>query len=131
MSGTQNGIQKSMENIQATEAMKQNTLQYLEAQRTKRKRCVFRQKPYAALRYAMAVICVCIFAGAGGYSVYSRPVSYISIDVNPSIELAVNRFDRVVGQCIECLKAVVCLNLFQHRIGMLRDHRHHQLRIPI
>ncbi len=97
MSGTQNGIQKSMENIQATEAMKQNTLQYLEAQRTKRKRCVFRQKPYAALRYAMAVICVCIFAGAGGYSVYSRPVSYISIDVNPSIELAVNRFDRVVS----------------------------------
>lgn len=28
---------------------------------------------------------------------YSRPVSYISIDVNPSIELAVNRFDRVVS----------------------------------
>lgn len=38
-----------------------------------------------------------LMAGAGGYTVYSRPVSYISIDVNPSIELAVNRFDRVVS----------------------------------
>ena len=28
---------------------------------------------------------------------YHRPVSYISIDVNPSIELAINRFDKVVS----------------------------------
>jgi len=89
MSSAQNKIYKSMENIQATEAMKQNTLRYLETQRTR--------QPYAALRYAMAVICVFLLAGAGGYSVYRRPVSYISIDVNPSIELAVNRFDKVVS----------------------------------
>lgn len=97
MSSTQNGLQKSMENIKATEQMKQNTLRYLEAQRTKQKRNIFQQRPYAALRYAMAVVCVFLMAGAGGYTVYSRPVSYISIDVNPSIELAVNRFDRVVS----------------------------------
>lgn len=89
MSSAQNKIYKSMENIQATEAMKQNTLRYLETQRTR--------QPYAALRYAMAAICVFLLAGAGGYSVYRRPVSYISIDVNPSIELAVNRFDKVVS----------------------------------
>ena len=35
--------------------------------------------------------------GVGGYSIYRRPVSYISIDVNPSIELAINRFDKVVS----------------------------------
>lgn len=97
MGSTQNKIQKSMENIQATEAMKQNTLRYLEAQRTRQNRRIFQQKSYAVLRYAVAVICVFILAGAGGYSVYSRPVSYISIDVNPSIELAINRFDRVVS----------------------------------
>lgn len=97
MSSTQNGLQKSMENIKATEQMKQNTLRYLEAQRTNQKRNIFQQRPYAALRYAMAVVCVFLMAGAGGYTVYSRPVSYISIDVNPSIELAVNRFDRVVS----------------------------------
>ncbi|MDE7274471.1 MAG: hypothetical protein K2N95_15700 [Lachnospiraceae bacterium] len=97
MSGAQNGIQKSMENIRATEEMKQNTLQYLEAQRAKQGRGSFQRKPYAALRYVMAVICIFLLAGAGGYAVYSRPVSYISIDVNPSIELAVNCFDRVVS----------------------------------
>ena len=97
MSSTQNGLQKSMENIKATEQMKQNTLRYLEAQRTNQKRNIFQQRPNAALRYAMAVVCVFLMAGAGGYTVYSRPVSYISIDVNPSIELAVNRFDRVVS----------------------------------
>lgn len=97
MSSAQNKIQKSMENIQATEAMKQNTLRYLEARRAGQNRTAFQQKPYAALRYAMTVICIFLLAGAGGYSVYRRPVSYISIDVNPSIELAVNRFDKVVS----------------------------------
>ncbi len=96
MSRVQNRIQKSMENIRATEEMKQNTLRYLEMQQTKQS-SIFQRKPYTALRYVMAVICVFLLAGTGGYAVYSRPVSYISIDVNPSIELAVNRFDRVVS----------------------------------
>lgn len=97
MSSTQNRIQKSMENIRATEDMKQNTLRYLEMQRARQNHSIFHQKPYATLRYAVAIICVFLLAGVSGYSVYSRPVSYISIDVNPSIELAINRFDRVVS----------------------------------
>ncbi|MDE6619322.1 MAG: hypothetical protein K2K74_02300 [Lachnospiraceae bacterium] len=97
MSSAQNKIQKSMENIRATEEMKQNTLQYLETQRAKQGRGIFQWKPYTALRYVMAVICIFLLAGTGGYAVYSRPVSYISIDVNPSIELAINCFDRVVS----------------------------------
>lgn len=40
---------------------------------------------------------VILLAGLGGYQVYFRPVSVISIDVNPSLELGVNRFDRVVS----------------------------------
>ncbi len=97
MSSAQNKIQKSMENIKATEVMKQNTLRYLEARRVSQNRSASRQKPHAILQYAVAVICIFFLAGMGGYSVYRRPVSYISIDVNPSIELAVNRFDRVVS----------------------------------
>ncbi|MDE5696273.1 MAG: hypothetical protein K2I96_02510 [Lachnospiraceae bacterium] len=97
MSSAQNKIQKSMENIRATEEMKQNTLQYLETQRAKQGRGIFQWKPYTALRYVMAVICIFLLAGTGGYAVYSRPVSYISIDVNPSIELSVNCFGRVVS----------------------------------
>lgn len=97
MSGTQNLIQKSMENIQATEEMKQNTLRYLEAQQMKRNHSIFQRSSHIALRYIMAVLCICLLVGVGGYSVYHRPVSYISIDVNPSIELAINRFDKVVS----------------------------------
>ena len=97
MSGIQNVIQKSMEEIQASKELKQNTLQYLEEQRRRQERKLFHRKPYRALRYALAVICIFLLAGAGSYSVYSKPVSYISIDVNPSIELGINRFDKVVS----------------------------------
>ena len=97
MSSTQNDIRKSMENIRATEAMKQNTLHYLEMQQTKQNLSVYSRKPYTILRYAMTAICVFLLTCVGAYSMYKRPVSYISIDVNPSIELAINRFDRVVS----------------------------------
>lgn len=97
MSGVQNRIQRSMENIQATEEMKQNTLRYLETRQTEQGSGIFQRKSYTALRYAMAVICIFLLAGTGGYAVYRRPVSYISIDVNPSIELAVNCFGKVVS----------------------------------
>lgn len=77
MSSTQNGLQKSMENIKATEQMKQNTLRYLEAQRTNQKRNIFQQRPYAALRYAMAVVCV-FFDGWGRrlYGVQQTSILY-------------------------------------------------------
>lgn len=49
MSSAQNKIQKSMENIKATEVMKQNTLRYLEARRVSQNRSASRQKPHAIL----------------------------------------------------------------------------------
>ena len=33
----------------------------------------------------------------GGYSYIQTPVSYVSIDVNPSVELTLNRVDRVIS----------------------------------
>ena len=77
-----NAIQESMEKIQASEELKQTTLQYLDL--------------YSASRYVLAAACLLVILGIGGYSVYNVPVSYISIDVNPSIELGVNRFGKVV-----------------------------------
>lgn len=35
--------------------------------------------------------------GAAGYFTYTTPVAAISLDINPSIELTVNRFDRVIA----------------------------------
>lgn len=84
-----NRIRESMENIRASEELKQRTLEYLRHERR-----YVRAKRIR--RYALAVACLCLLIFAGGYTVYLRPVSYISIDVNPSVELGVNRFGRVV-----------------------------------
>ncbi len=46
---------------------------------------------------ALAVSMACALLVAGGVKSFLTPVSVISIDVNPSIELGVNRFDRVVS----------------------------------
>lgn len=48
-------------------------------------------------RLAAAACLVLALVGAGGAYVALTPTAYVDIDVNPSIELAVNRFDGVVG----------------------------------
>ncbi len=87
-----NAVRESMERIQAPEELKQSTLRYLEEQR--KQKGDFHAHP--VWRYVLAAACLFFLLSAGGYSVYFRPVSYISIDVNPSIELGVNRFGKVV-----------------------------------
>ncbi len=44
---------------------------------------------------AMCFLLVCIVFSV--YQIYFTPTSVISIDVNPSIELAINRFDKVIS----------------------------------
>ncbi len=88
-----NRIQKSMEKIQATEELKHSTLQYLEEYQKKTRRMGL----YVVRRFALAAAALFLLVGVGSYSVYRYPVSFISIDVNPSIELSINRFGRVVS----------------------------------
>lgn len=52
--------------------------------------------PVKRTAMALAGIMVFILAG-GGYVSYAAPVSSVSIDVNPSVELKMNVYDRVVG----------------------------------
>lgn len=82
-------IRESMKEIQASKELKENTMNYLKQQQR-------RIRARWILRYALAAACLCLMLTAGGYTVYKRPVSYISIDVNPSIEFGVNSFGRVV-----------------------------------
>ncbi len=45
-----------------------------------------------------AAACAAVFAAcAVGWNVYFTPVYALSIDINPSVELGINRFDRVVS----------------------------------
>ena len=88
-----NAFQKAMSEIQATEDLKKNTLQYLKEQQEKKSNT----RPRQTLRYALAAVCLFLLLGVGSYSIYREPTSYISIDVNPSIELGINRFGKVVS----------------------------------
>lgn len=47
---------------------------------------------------AIAACMALIAIGIGGFSAYATETAQIGIDVNPSIELGVNRFDRVVSE---------------------------------
>lgn len=90
-----NKIQDAFDNIKADARLKESTKQFLYDRRTGNR--YPRRSP--AMRYAVSMICVVLIlaAGAAGYSWVRMPVSYVSIDVNPSIELGLNRFDRVVS----------------------------------
>lgn len=88
-----NKIRKSMEGIRASEELKQETLRRLLERQAESER----KRPRRIPRYAPVLVCLCFFLIMGGYTVYGRPVSYISIDVNPSIELGTNRFGKVVS----------------------------------
>ena len=47
-------------------------------------------------KIAVAACLVLVAFGVGGYAI-ATPTAYVGIDVNPSIELGINRFDHVVG----------------------------------
>lgn len=52
----------------------------------------------SAHAYAYAAACACLFLMLFGIrSLYFTPAASISIDINPSLELGVNRFDRVIS----------------------------------
>ncbi len=90
-----NKIHDAFENVKADPALKQSTIQFLEGKR-KKKQPMF---SYVPIGKTVAAVCamVLILIGIGGYSWLLTPVSYVSIDINPSMELALNRLDRVVS----------------------------------
>ena len=47
----------------------------------------------------LATLCTIfiLFLGSGGYLYAQVPVAYVSLDINPSIELALNKFNKVVS----------------------------------
>lgn len=89
-------IQNAFDDIRADEALLQKTITYLQAERSKLKKEKSRIRPsrIAATLAAVLVLAVGIF---GYQAVYVSAAAYVSIDVNPSIELTLNRMDRVIG----------------------------------
>jgi len=93
-----NRIQDAFDNIEASEGLKSSTMQFLQTEREKRNPRQFR-RPVWGKAIAAACAMLVLMVGIGGYYYYTMrtPVSFVSIDVNPSVELALNRCDRVVS----------------------------------
>lgn len=87
-------IRQAFDEICAEEAMKNRTRLYL----WEKTQGYQTRRAQARRRWVSAVACfMVILLGTGGYLTYFTPTSAISIDINPSMELSINRFDRVIG----------------------------------
>lgn len=82
---------QALDQMRAEDSLKQNTRAFLARRRRTRTLRVVRRLSAAAACLAVAAVL------AGGYRVYAAPVSVIGIDADVSLELGINRFDRVVS----------------------------------
>ncbi len=78
--------------VKASEGLKESTKSFL--REAGRNRQAHRG---AALRLATVCAALAVFLGTGGFAFLGTPVAYVSIDVNPSLELELNRLDRVIA----------------------------------
>ena len=85
-------IKKAFDTVQADAALTQGTKDFL-AKKLYRRRA---RRPAARLAPALACLAL-LAAGWGGYRFYFTPHLTVSIDVNPSLELGVNRWNRVIS----------------------------------
>ena len=87
-----NKIKDAFDAVRAEDELKRNTKQFLSAYTAKAENPIRYKK--VAVAFAALVLMLLSF---GSWRSYVTPVSAISVDVNPSVELGVNRFDRVVA----------------------------------
>lgn len=85
--------QEAFDQIHAEDQLKDHTMEYLSRKVYRRRRPRF--SPLRGIAAAAAFLAVLFLAG--GSWLYFTPEAYISIDINPSLELGINRFDRVVS----------------------------------
>lgn len=89
-----NKIKDTFDNIHAEEELKAKTKIFL-AQKIQ---TYSNRKPTKYYRFLYVAACfIFIFIGCGFFWTYFTPTATISIDVNPSIELNINRFDKVIS----------------------------------
>lgn len=84
---------EAFDQIHAEDRLKDHTMEYLSRKFYRR-----RYLRFSALHgIAAAAACLVVLFLAGGSWLYFTPDAFISIDINPSLELGINRFDRVVS----------------------------------
>ncbi len=53
--------------------------------------------PYRKYMLAAACFILCFITSISGYALYTTPYSYVYLDINPSIRLDINCFDRIIS----------------------------------
>lgn len=88
-------LKKAFDGIRAEDRLKSSTAEFLEKEMRRRS---LKQNRTAFRRFsvAFASAAVLFFSGMFAYRLYFTPFTYIDVDVNPSIEVILNRFDRVI-----------------------------------
>lgn len=89
-----NKIKNAFGEIKADEQLKNNTLAFLDSKRSEPV-SRSRRKVIPFSLAAAAVLFLTIAAGV--YEMWFVPVTVVSIDVNPSVEISVNRLDRILS----------------------------------
>lgn len=82
-------IHDAFQAVQASPELKERTRAYLHARRAPRR------PRYRAMAAAAACLLV-VFLGTGGVLAWFTPVSAVSVEAGTSLELSLNRFDRVL-----------------------------------
>lgn len=87
-------LKETFDLIKAEDVLKENTRDFL-AYKTRGYTRAGAARPRS---YRYTAVCAClILLLLGGHWLFFTPTSEISIEINPSIELSVNRFDRVIS----------------------------------
>lgn len=93
-----NRIREAFDCIEASQELKASTKEFLrDARQRQSRRAGGRRLSRAAFRLGTVCAMLVLFVGIGSYALLWTPVAYVSIDVNPSLELELNRLDRVIS----------------------------------
>ena len=84
-------LKHAFDQVKAEPALVERTKSVLREETARRTKRGVRYRPL------VAAAAFALFMFLGGYWIYFVPTAEISIDINPSIELGINRFDRVVS----------------------------------
>ncbi|MDR0434930.1 MAG: hypothetical protein LBH21_07770 [Gracilibacteraceae bacterium] len=93
-----NKIKDAFDAIRADDSLKAGALEYILNESRKRES----GKPFFARRnkmrfaFASAACALLLFLGLSSHYAYFSATAFLDIDINPSVELAVNRFGRVI-----------------------------------
>ena len=89
-------IKNALGMVHAEEELKQNTKAFLKEKLYQKDKNFQKNRYTQSKRLMAAAACLSVFL-FGGYLTCFQPVSAISIDINPSIELSINRLDKVIS----------------------------------